>query len=338
MHLVSRHEAASKKFNTKKIHLIVRIKQKDTTTTSDMSSEDIYQWYIQCFTEILKPINDEFSPYDYIGVKIGIVSDNHTNPIGLAFRELSSLSAEIITDLLTLTQQPNDSFNDQDSLNIELTIIKTPSGSGGQRVLLRRLNASNLMKHKSKSLIVPKLKGELDKKCLPRALVLGIAHANKIDRYEMQKLLRKNSKLLESKTNKLIKKCKINIDSESGCFLNDLVKVSKLFPEYQIIVYNNLNDCKSMLYKTMKTEKTINLMHIENHFIAIKTVKGLFGYRYQCEYCENLYNNPKTHKCSAKCNYCREVGPCPAVHTMMQCEQCNRRFRGPKCFKRHKKK
>lgn len=336
VHLVSRHEAISKKFNTEKIHLSVRIKQKEEST-AETSSEDIYQWYTQCFEEILKPIKGEFTPNDYIGIKIGIAGDNHTNPVGLAFRELSSLSAEIITDLLTLIQQSNESFNDQDLLNIEITIIKTPSGSGGQRVLLRRLNANNLMKHKSKSLILPKLREDYDMKCLPRALVLGMAKADSIDRYEMQKLLRKNSVLLERKTRKLIKKCKINVDSENGCFLNDLVKVSKSYPEYQIVVYNDMNDSKSILYKTIKTNKQINLFHIENHFIAIKTVKGLFGYRYQCKDCENLYNNPKTHKCSAKCNYCREVGLCPAVRAMLQCEQCNRRFRGPECFERHKK-
>lgn len=38
-------------------------------------------------------------------------------------------------------------------------------------------------------------------------------------------------------------------------FLNDLVEVSQVFPEYQIVVYNDLNDCKSLLYKTMKKLK-----------------------------------------------------------------------------------
>lgn len=335
IHIVSRHESVNKKFNTKKVALKIRIKR---TKRTQQTPEDVYQWYIKCFDEVLTSVTKEFLANDYIGVKIGILGDKTIDPIGLSFREISSLSGEIITDLLTLVQQSNDSFSDSNLLNIDFTIVKTPSGSGGKRVLLRKLNSNNLMKHKSKSLILTKCTEELDGKCLPRSLIIAMANADDASQFEMQKLLRKNSKMLKTKTDKLIKKCRIKIDSRDGCFLNDLAKVSKQFPQYQIIVYNDMNDCRSMLYKSGKAEKTINLFHMEDHFIAIKTVKGLFGYRYQCTDCDNLYNSPDKHKCAAKCNYCRELGLCKPVRTMLQCEQCNRSFRGAECFMRHKKK
>lgn len=334
VHIISRHESINKKYNTQKVQLQVRIKR--AIKKKQQTPDDVYRWYIKCFDEILKSVTREFNDNDYIGVKIGITGDKTIEPIGLSFRLISSLSGEIITDLLTLIQQSNDSFNHSDSLGIEFTIIKTPSGTGGQRVLLRKLNSNNLMKHKSKSLIVPKSTIENDGKCLPRSLIIAIANANHVDRNEMQRLLRKNSKRLETETNKLIKKCKIKINEE-GCFLNDLVKVSKLFPQYQIIVYDSLSDHRSILYKSGRAEKTINLLHIERHFIAIKTVKGLFGFKYQCSDCSGLYNNIKKHKCAARCNYCRALGICRPVPTMLQCEQCNRSFRGPDCFMRHKK-
>lgn len=330
--ILSRHESTNKKFKTRKIHLNVRFKEKSENSEI---IEDVHAWMTKCFDDILQTVTREFDPEFLIGVKIGIVDNVKISPVGLSYRTISSLNGEIISDLLGQVIQSNDTFSNTDLINLELSIIEVPQGSGGQRVLLRRLNEDNLLKHKRRSLIVPKFVKEQDTKCLPRAIVLAMAHADKMNYYEMKNLLRNNSKLLEKRTDKLIKKCHINVHNENGCFLNELIKVSKKYKEYQFVVYNSMNDCKSILYKTIKTKKRINLLHITNHFIAIKSLKGLFGYRYQCNDCDNLYNNPKTHKCSSVCNYCRQLGPCPSVAEMFQCEQCNRRFRGEVCFMRH---
>lgn len=120
--IVERKESKQQKFNATKIQIKFRIKEKHNLETR----EDIYKWFNKCFDEVLQPVAEEFSSKDQVGLKIGIHGKMQSNPIGIGFRDISSLSGEIITDLLTMVQQSNDCFNSSDDLDIELTVIKVP--------------------------------------------------------------------------------------------------------------------------------------------------------------------------------------------------------------------
>lgn len=191
---------------------------------------------------------------------------------------------------------------------------------------------------KKKSLILQACVEQLnDRRCLPRAAVLGMAFADTGSMDGIKDLLRRNSKSLPKRIEKLIKKCNIKIDPLDGCYLNDVVKIANHYNDYQFVVYNSFTDHNNVLIKSAHREKKVNLFHVNEHFVAIRSVCGLFGYTYQCADCDKVYNTKTTHKCSAICNYCRKNGPCAAVLNMMYCAQCNRNFRGVTCYLTHTK-
>lgn len=100
---------------------------------------------------------------------------------------------------------------------------------------------------------------------------------------------RVNSKEPTKTVEQLIRKCNIEVDPVDGCCLNEIVKVSKHYTNYQFIVYNSLSDHNSLLFKSARKEKKVNLFHLNNHFVAIRTIRGFFEYGYQCKHCDKLY-------------------------------------------------
>lgn len=125
----------------------------------------------------------------------------------------------MLTDLLQNVLQSYDEFTVSSRLEITMTIVHVPSG--GALVKLNKLN----------------------KKCLPRSLILG-------------KALACNSQLLNRRTDLLI----IDI----GCILNDVVCFSKILKKYEIITLYTIVSHKMIAFYTKrkkKTEKNCVILH-----------------------------------------------------------------------------
>lgn len=93
----------------------------------------------------------------------------------------------------------------------------------------------------------------------------------------------------------------------------------------------------SVLFKTVKKQKKIALFYMseEKHFITIRKVSAFFGFTYQCDYCDKLYQTLNKHRCSEVCSYCRQIGPCASVEDMTFCSLCRRSTRGELCYQNH---
>lgn len=115
-------------------------------------------------------------------------------------------------------------------------------------------------------------------------------------------------------------------------------KLSRVLSQYEIIIYDDLNNYKSVLFRSAKAPKKIFIffMKEKKHFIAIKNDRVFFGYEKQCPYCEEFMKDLKNHKCELKCKFCKRAPVCEYVPEMRECKDCNRTFRGTNCFNKHK--
>lgn len=101
-----------------------------------------------------------------------------------------------------------------------------------------------------------------------------------------------------------------------------------------------MNDPTSIIYRSpCASKKKIYLFYMRDskHFIALKSPRAFFGFRYQCDDCSRMMHNINNHNCDNVCNYCRLSPLCPNTRQMIKCIHCNRSFKGESCFQRHKR-
>lgn len=343
-------ETHNERFNAKTVNYVEHIKkQKDELSSAALpksvndgatasENTNVNHWMRESFQEILDFGIRNTEPHHYVGIKINVPDAENTKPIGLSYRPVNSLSSEILVDLMENVIQSNDVFDITERLEISMQIIEIPSGSGAG-VRLNSLSEENILQHKKGSIFKTKANYN-DSKCLPRSLILGKILADKVMGKKLKQYLRINSKTLKLKTNLLIKNAKVNVNTQIGCILNDVYKFQKIMKNYQILIYDSFTDPTSLLYKSPKMKKVINLFYLRRseHFIVLKSVRAFFGFRYQCKFCEKMMQSIEKHNCKKICKYCRKTPACPITDTMHQCVQCNRVFRGEVCFQQHTKK
>lgn len=316
----------------------------------------IERFYIECFNELLNYIEVvlDTSPRDFVGMKFQVETIGDARPFGLHFRELREYSSEIITDLFLRLQQSNDDFRSHDAVSVTITIVKNQSG--GTTIPLTRLPIDDfeiLCKRKKQTILIPKRKYDLtDKKCLPRALLIGQYYVDCYqDRRQMNKLFDLRSKILEKNVDKLCRQIfgsikKYEEQCLEGCTMTEITKFSKYFRNYQITVWNDLLLYKEPMFRNKKqTKKQINLFFLteKQHFITLSNVCGFFGVRFHCQLCDRLLFT-KRHRCSERCNRCFFSPPCyfnkkdNDSENEHLCTICNRMFKNDFYYENHLKK
>lgn len=311
--------------------------EKQDVINLDGGNMNSLDWIENSFQEMLDWITKKFPTNYLIGMRIAVIDSASSKPIGISYRPINSLSAIMISDVLNSVIQSNDLFDIKSRIEVNSTIIALQSGGG--IVPLKILNEDNIHKYKSRCIISSKNEFN-DLLCLPRALILGKAFADNSSDSNMRKYVRKDSVILESGISLLMRKAKINIceRAHTGCDMNDIYKLSRVLSQYEIIIYDDLNNYKSVLFRSAKASKKIFIffMKEKKHFITIRNDRMFFGYEKQCPYCEDFMKDLKNHKCELECKFCKRVPVCEYVTEMIECEDCNRTFRGTKCFNKHK--
>lgn len=175
--------------------LEITIKLNESNVDNRQSIEDIVAWYDTCFTDILNYFRDELKirPRDFIGIKITIPTMENTKPIGIYYREMMTLSGEIISDKIGSIMQSNMHFSEIDEIEIVTTIVRNEtaggrSGSGGRLCIERCAgNIKYILKHKRSVLVMPDEEKLInsDMFCLPRAIIIGRLFAD--NQYDKKK-------------------------------------------------------------------------------------------------------------------------------------------------------
>lgn len=339
INILDRRVTRNTRFNMDSVELVIKFKDQ-----KDFPNENILQFYLNCFQDVLNYFKEteKVLPNDFIGIKIGIQSLENTKPVGVSFRPFQALSPQIITDVLMNVMQSNAVFSSSTLLDVGVTIVRNPTGSGRNKRKLysKYMSEDEILKHKTNSLIiVPEIFETDDLKCLPRSIVVGKHFADcGYVRKKIKSLFRPGSLVLNREANAYYGHIYNKMDgfNEHGSTICDLYKYTKLLKDYQIVVYDDKDNPASVLFKSAKKDKRINIFYFKEkkHFTTISSLTGFFGLPKQCKLCDMLYNT--THKCKQLCHYCKKTGPCPTVKQMLDCESCNRSFRGSECFQAHK--
>lgn len=181
-----------------------------------------------------------------------------------------------------------------------------------------------------------------DNYCLIRAIVIGIAHLEaEDDDVSITKLLRPGNKKIRKATYKLVDTLKIPnkpLGLEYARLIEDYLK------EYRIVIYGSTCRTDEPIYwnKDRSFDKYIYILHSENHYRIITSIKAYFNTSYFCDKCLARYQYIGAHSCSAICKACSrqncipdvEQSKCIACHIAVNNVECNRRHYEIQCTMR----
>ncbi|XP_069076175.1 uncharacterized protein [Pleurodeles waltl] len=81
--------------------------------------------------------------------------------------------------------------------------------------------------------------------------------------------------------------------------------------------------------------KTVYVLHHENHFYSVLNLKGFLGAKYMCEHCDHIYNNRTKHQCELHCKMCQRDGCVNDDTQKVNCTTCKLFCRSQDCLNMH---
>jgi len=181
-----------------------------------------------------------------------------------------------------------------------------------------------------------------DNLCLPRAIVVGLAHLrvkkNPLDHeacvhYRKIRDYRRSFQFEEAK--KLRDAVKLP-DREST--IKD-VKIYEEFLDTSIVVHSASIGNKRVYNGLPNCENRIFLYHSERdgvgHFDTITKVNAMMNTQYYCNDCGKGFKNATKHSCRVWCNVCGRTNCQDKKH--VTCIDCNKSCRSQECYEAHKK-
>ncbi len=84
-------------------------------------------------------------------------------------------------------------------------------------------------------------------------------------------------------------------------------------------------------------DRKINIMHIDDHYYAMRSITACFAISYICPDCHATSTTATSHKCKYACSFCESTPQCESVQVddLITCPDCNRDFLGDLCFVKH---
>jgi len=260
-------------------------------------------------------------------IRLIITHDGLSNTISTKLTKVKELTIDILSTIIGTMEYKEIPLSEAE---FTIETIKKPRGAGRTRPGVLTL-CEEMIRKKRCTVEINAKEG-----CLPRCVVVGLTYMSPCIYTEAEcKMIRSpgRNKLQEIKAREICEK--VNLPFNSTFELEDIKKFEDLC-NVKIIVkdfkfdsqYNN---------KDNKNPKKINILlnTKEEHFQFIITKMNTFvGYNYYCDYCEIGYSNEDRHKCNIKCIFCK-MNNCPKDGSYLTCDECNRNFKGKKCFENH---
>ncbi|XP_078499011.1 uncharacterized protein LOC144828487 [Lissotriton helveticus] len=111
-----------------------------------------------------------------------------------------------------------------------------------------------------------------------------------------------------------------------------------LFENYFAVTVKVLYHSGSWKYFTTGEpvrNKTVYVLHMENHFYGILNLKGFLGAKYVCAHCDHIYNNKTYHQCEMCCKMCQRDGCIEDATLKVRCGICRLFCRSQNCLSIH---
>ena len=279
------------------------------------------------FHRLLEDVTIGMNPNDQ--VRFVLRSDQLQTPISIPFLPVEKLTTEKVLSQVEKVIQSNEEFRLNDTVNIDITHVEMPQGSGKSKLKRTTYDIREHLK-KKKSLITINNKDDL---CLARALVVSIARIEKDPLYDQIRhtgchAQRERAFDLHEAANVPLGPCGLN---QVNLFQQHLVN-------YQIIVVSGDHN-NSIIYpreppSNPDPEKSIYLYYHNNHFNVITSLPGFLNRSYFCHRCHKAYNNTTDHMCEGSCRSCGGF-ECKYEDGGIKCNECDRLFKNQACYNRH---
>ncbi len=102
---------------------------------------------------------------------------------------------------------------------------------------------------------------------------------------------------------------KVNLPN-TGYGIIEISILENYFKDYQIMVmsYNyKFNKIPEYLNTSRKFKKFIYLIHHNNHFYLVRSMKAFLDISYFCDFCKIGYGSSTNHSCTMVCDFCKSL-------------------------------
>ena len=99
--------------------------------------------------------------------------------------------------------------------------------------------------------------------------------------------------------------------------------------------YNyKFNKIPEYLNTSREFKKFIYLIHHNNHFYLVRSMKAFLNQSYFCDFCKIGYGSSTNHSCIMVCDYCKSLN-CQ-IENKRRCFHCNTFCNSESCLQTHK--
>ena len=244
---------------------------------------------------------------------------------------------EALFQRLAQALNSNEQFEMDDSFQVSITQVHhAPQGTGKPRRGKPGHPTMDLLRKNSKSII--RITND-DQLCCARALVTAKA---RVDQHPKLASIQRGTKLQKEMALLLHHEAKVPF---GPCGYDALTQFSQApsLTGYQIL----LVDAQRSFHITTfggPQDKSLILLHNQDHYDVITRLPGFFGSSYVCAHCWKPYDHEDRHRCNKKkqCGACRQK-ECPDFQAAyprgqkatQRCDSCHRDFFGDTCFQMH---
>ncbi|XP_030757090.1 uncharacterized protein LOC115882961 [Sitophilus oryzae] len=288
--------------------------------------EDPMKWVKGAVEDILQKGTEGVAPNDQVG--LSFCSKDFTRGDGwMNFKTASEVTFDDAWKTISSIYQSNSTGLNTETFCLGVTAVKMPVGQG------RGVKYNSFHEECGMRKGIATINNK-DNLCLPRALVVAIAHADKDPIYN--KIRKDTGKIQTEKARVLVEAARVVIPVE-GAGIPEIQAFQQHLVDYQIIVYQYGSKGRDLVYKGEEKPKKLHLLYHEGHYNVITSLTAAFCCGYYCEECNIPYNSKKDHRCGGTCAGCQQSPACPTDNMKIKCPECLRSFRGPRCFENHKK-
>ena len=319
--LESRRKYHSKKFGMTATDHRVRF----NNVLADRDLLESYESTLKIFHHLLEEVKEGMAPNDQ--VRFILRSEQLETPISLPFMTVERLTTERVYSQIERVIQSNQEFRLNDTVTIDINHVESPVGSGRKKRTTFDIN--DYLDEKNS---VVRIKNN-DDLCLARALVVGIAKADKDPRYNQIK--KSDRPVQREKALALHRAANVPL---GPCGLNEVALFQQYLSDYQIRVISGDHN-NSIIYPPQPLgtdeKKHLTLYFHGNHFDTVNSIPGFLGHSYFCFRCDKPYDCTTDHLCTNMCRSCRGFG-CKWENDGIVCRVCKRLFKSQSCYDRHK--
>ena len=292
------------------------------------ANEACVKFIQQIFKDFIDPIPDNKK------IRLYIDHECFNHPINTSFMDKNDMTVGMILSYFEEIVQSlklDDEFEKNFNYKIRLSIIIADVLSGqGKKTKITKNNMSRPKEYLKIHRSILDISND-DNQCLIRAIIIGKAYAD--GEKQPYRLNSNNNKEMIRRINIVRKSIKL---PNTGCGVNEARVLENYFKYYQIMIIPfNYKTSKTPEYLNNKRQfnKYIYIMHRQNHYYLVRSMKTFLKRSYFCDLCKIGYGSRVKHFCQLLCQMCRSI-KCE-VEFKVKCPLCKTDCNNQMCLKIH---